>query len=166
MDEEVLRTARNYIRKHRVILRERLGFGIHRMVFVVESNIKAGRSAVKFHERAEPYHRKKSVYTRLAEHHVSEILGFHVPQLLSFNDEFYAIEMTIVRRPFVLDFADAYLDQAPDFSEEVLEQWDKDKREIFGEKFATVLEVLQELRGHGVHLLDINAANITFTRGI
>lgn len=74
--------------------------------------------------------------------------------------------MTIVRQPFVLDFADAYLDQAPDFSEEVLEQWDKDKREIFGEKWATVLEVLQELRGHGVHLLDINAANITFTLGI
>jgi hypothetical protein len=35
--------------------------------------------------------------------------------------------MTIVRSPFLLDFADALLDEAPDFSEDVLRQWEEDK---------------------------------------
>jgi hypothetical protein len=47
--------------------------------------------------------------------------------LLSIDEEFRAIEMTIVRSPFLLDFADALLDEAPDFSEDVLRQWEEDK---------------------------------------
>jgi hypothetical protein len=53
-----------------------------------------------------------------------------VPQLLSIDEEFRAIEMTIVRSPFLLDFADARLDEAADFSEDVLRQWEEDKGEF------------------------------------
>jgi hypothetical protein len=53
-----------------------------------------------------------------------------VPQSLSIDEEFRAIEMTIVRSPFLLDFADALLDEAPDFSEDVLRQWGKTKRKF------------------------------------
>jgi hypothetical protein len=42
--------------------------------------------------------------------------------LLGIDEEFRAIEMTIVRSPFLLDFADALLDEVPDFSEDVLRQ--------------------------------------------
>jgi len=62
----------------------------------------------------------------------------------------------------LLDFADALLDQAPDFSDDVLRQWEKDKEEIFGEKWPVVTQVLAALRGYGIHLLDINPANIAF----
>ena len=70
--------------------------------------------------------------------------------------------MTIVRKPFLLDFADALLDQSPDFSEDVLRQWEEEKAEIFGEKWCDVMRVLEALRGLGIHLLDINPGNIRF----
>jgi hypothetical protein len=70
--------------------------------------------------------------------------------------------MTIVPQPFLLDFADALVDQAPDFSDDVLEQWAIDKEEMFGEKWPRVTEVLTALRAYGIHLLDINPANIAF----
>ena len=70
--------------------------------------------------------------------------------------------MTIVRPPFLLDFADALLDEAPDFSEDVLRQWEEDKAEIFGEKWPEVTRVLTALQTLGIHLLDINPRNICF----
>lgn len=70
--------------------------------------------------------------------------------------------MTIVPQPFLLDFADAFLDQPPDFSDDVLSQWEQDKQEIFGKKWTTVTEVLAALRTYGIYLLDINPANIAF----
>ena len=66
--------------------------------------------------------------------------------MLRIDEEFRAIEMTIVRSPFVLDFADARLDEAPDFSEEVLQQWEEDKAEIFGERGRRLLAFSQRCR--------------------
>jgi hypothetical protein len=39
------------------------------------------------------------------------------------------IEMTIVSRPFVLDFAGAYLDSPPEFSAEIWSEWEAEKRD-------------------------------------
>ena len=91
----------------------------------------------------------------------TRILGFNLPQLLRIDEEFRAIEMTIVRAPFLLDFADAFLDEAPDFNEDVLRQWEEDKAEIFGERWPEVTSILEALRAFGVHLLDINPRNIS-----
>jgi hypothetical protein len=74
--------------------------------------------------------------------------------------------MTIVRSPFLLDFADALLDEAPDFSEDVLRQWEEDKMEIFGERWPEVTRILAALQALGVYLLDINAGNISFPEEI
>jgi len=70
--------------------------------------------------------------------------------------------MTIVRSPFLLDFADALLDEAPDFSEDVLRQWEEEKAEIFGEKWSDVTRILAALQAFGIYLLDINPGNISF----
>jgi hypothetical protein len=78
------------------------------------------------------------------------------------DEEFRALEMTIVRKPFLLDFADALLDQTPDFSEDVLQQWEEDRAEIFGERWQEVTQVLAALRASGIYLLDINPGNISF----
>ena len=43
------------------------------------------------------------------------------------------------------------------------EEWHAiDKEEMFGEKWPRVTEVLTALRAYGIHLLDINPANIAF----
>jgi hypothetical protein len=92
-------------------LLERLGTGIHGIVFAVESN--AEFSALKVHYFREPYLREREIYERLTELEVSQILGFEVPRLLDFDDELLALRMAIVTPPFVLDFAGAYLDFPP-----------------------------------------------------
>jgi hypothetical protein len=162
MDEELDIRARQYALTRRITLSERLGFGIHGIVFAAEDNAKPGFLAVKFHREDVPFEREYRAYRRLREEHVVRILGFNVPQLLRIDGEWHAIEMTIVPQPFLLDFADALLDQAPDFSDDVLRQWEKDKEEIFGKKWPEVIQVLAALRAYGIHLLDINPANIAF----
>jgi len=102
------------------------------------------------------------VYRRLAELGIAEILGFNVPQFISADDELLVIAMTIITRPFVLDFASAYLERPPRFPPDVLVQWEEDKREQFGERWETVLRILAELRALGIHQLDASPSNIGF----
>ena len=125
-------------------------------------NTKPGFFAVNFHREERPFERDCRVYQRLREERTTRILGLNVPQLLRIDQEFRAIEMTIVRPPFLLDFADALLDEPPDFSEDVLRQWEEDKAEIFGERWPEVTRILAALQTFGVYLLDINPGNISF----
>jgi hypothetical protein len=135
---------------------------VHGTVFAAVDNKKPGFFAVKFHREENAFDRECRAYHRLRDKQTTQILGFNVPQLLTTDQEFRAIEITIVRKPFLLDFADARLDQAPDFSEDVLRQWQEDKTEIFGEKWPEVTRVLSALRALGIYLLDINPGNIAF----
>ena len=139
-----------------------MGFGIHGTVFAAQDNTKPGFFAVKFHREKRPFELECHVYQRLREEQTTRILGFNVPQLLRIDEEFRAIEMTIVRSPFLLDFADARLDDAPGFSEDVLRQWEDEKAEIFGKRWSEVTCVLAALRAFDVYLLDINPRNISF----
>lgn len=118
--EELLHRADIYAQRHGMVLGERLGYGVHGIVFVAESQTEPGRAAIKVHEREEPYQRERDVYFRLRDRGVSEIRGCHVPGLLRYDDELWVIAMEVVTRPFVLDFAGAYLDHPPDYSEEVI----------------------------------------------
>ncbi len=162
MDEELFELARQYALRRRITLSEQLGLGIHGIVFAAEDKTKPGFWAVKFHREHAPFVRECRAYERLLEERVTRILGFNVPQLLRIDEEYRAIEMTIIPKPFLLDFADALLDRTPDFNEDVLQQWEKDKEEIFGEKWPEVTDVLTALRAYGIYLLDINPANIAF----
>jgi hypothetical protein len=162
MDEELENLAQQYALKRGIVLGERLGFGIHGIVYAAEDNVKPGFFAVKFHREDIPFERECRVYQRLRERRVCRILDFNLPQLLRTDETSKAIEMTVVARPFVLDFAGAFLDEPPEFSEDVLHQWEKDKQEVFGQRWAKIGEVLAALRVYGIHLLDINPGNITF----
>ena len=70
------------------------------------------------------------------------------------------IEMTIVSPPFVLDFADAYLDQPPTFSDEVLEEWREEKKEQFGPRWPEVQRVLRSLEAIGIFMTDVKPGNV------
>ena len=82
--------------------------------------------------------------------------------MLRHDDDLWVIEMTVVTRPFVLDFAGAYLDWPPDFSEEVLADWRAEKQEQFGPRWAEVQAILRSLEGYGVFMVDVNPGNISF----
>jgi hypothetical protein len=162
MDEDLDSLAQRYAVKRNIKLGERLGFGVHGTVIAAQDKTKPGFFAVKFHREERPFERECGVYCRLREEQATRILGFNVPQFLGIDEEFRAIEMTIVRSPFLLDFADARLDEAPDFSEDVLRQWEEERAEIFGEKWSEVTRILAALQAFGIYLLDINPRNISF----
>ena len=88
--------------------------------------------------------------------------GFNVPQLIGCANDLRVLEMTIVKRPFVLDFAGAYLDARPEFAEEVWADWEAEKREQFEGRWPRVEKVLVAFEEMGIYLLDVSPSNIAF----
>jgi hypothetical protein len=160
--ERLSQVAGEYAAQRGLRLSERLGFGIHGVVHVAESNAGFGRSAVKALAHQAPYERERDAYLRLREAGVTQVLGFHVPQLLRHDDALRVIEITVVTRPFLLDFAGAYLDWPPEFSEAVWQAWEEEKREQFGQRWPKVQAVLAALEDHGIHMLDVSPSNVAF----
>ncbi|HEX5272927.1 MAG TPA: hypothetical protein VFW33_20660 [Gemmataceae bacterium] len=160
--EDLFRRAEEYAARNGLVIGRQLGFGVHGIVFSAERQTEGPPSALKVHERGAAYSRERDVYFRLQESAVREIRGCHVPQLLAHDDRLLVIEMSVVARPFVLDFAGACLDQPPDFSDEVMADWQAEKQEQFGPRWAEVQAILRELEGYGVFMVDVNPGNVSF----
>ncbi len=160
--EDLVRRAEEYAARESRTLGQQLGAGVHGIVFSAAHQTEEGLSAIKVHERAAAYARERDVYLRLRDLGVSQIRGCKVPELMAFDDQLWVIEMRVVTRPFVLDFAGAYLDDAPDFSDEVLADWRAEKLEQFGARWPEVQAILRELEGHGVFMVDVNPGNVAF----
>lgn len=141
----------------------KLGSGNQGTVFAVLSEGAVNEIAIKLHKESTTYFREKRAYERLARHSVSRMEGFNVPELIYADDPWLVLQMTIVPRPYVLDFGSAYLDdERPEFSEEIWEQWRKDKLEMFEERWPTVEKVMRGFASLGIHLMDIHSRNIAF----
>ncbi|MEX2216835.1 MAG: hypothetical protein WD768_22165 [Phycisphaeraceae bacterium] len=120
-------------------------------------------TAVKALERQHSYETERDVYLRLREHGVTKIRGHHVPQLIDFDDYLWVLEISIVPRPFVLDFAKATLDVPPDFPEEIMREWLERKAADFGEQWPAARAIMSDLaEKYGVYLTDLNPNNIGF----
>lgn len=113
-----------YAGRHQLKIGKQLGFGIHGSVFSAVT--KGGVAvAIKHFYEIDPFVREFEVYCRLDENSVHQVCGFNVPQLLRVDEDLRILEMTIVARPFVLDFGGAYLDVKPAFTPEI---WENGKR--------------------------------------
>ena len=55
MEEILIQRAQTFGSQHQLQLAERLGFGIHRIIFVAEGKSTAGKTALKVHRFVEPY---------------------------------------------------------------------------------------------------------------
>jgi|SRR5580693_6345396 hypothetical protein len=164
MEQLLTQNAQAYATRRRLRLAERLGFGIHGIIFRTEGNPETGyvATAIKVHRSREPYLRECAVYQRLKEAGITKILGFNVPQILGQDDELCIIEMSIVTRPFVLDFAGAYLDAPPDFSAEIWAAWEAEKVDQFGARWPKVQDILAALELMDIHMVDVSPSNIAF----
>jgi hypothetical protein len=159
LDEDMLRRSQEYARRYALRLDRRLGFGKDGTVWETDR-----RTAVKVFRHDGPFRKEAAAYARLAERGVLDVNGHRVPQVERVDDGLLAIEMTIVQPPFVLDFASAYLDQAaPEFPEDVMEEWLARKREEFGLNWPRVAGVLAALRRFGIHMTDVHPGNIGFS---
>jgi hypothetical protein len=162
MDEDMIEKAETYAAGRVRHLAGRLGFGIHGIVFAIESNDHPGVSALKIHYWEEPYRRERDVYRRLQDEGVMAICSLQVPEMIACDDDLLALEMTMVKPPFALDFAGAYLDFPPEFSEEVWAEWRQKNEEQFGADWLMAQAVLAALEDLGIHMLDASPSNIRF----
>lgn len=135
-----------------------LGAGMNGRVWKVRGNHKRAW-ALKIQD-ALGFRLECACYERLRELDVTEVAGFNVPVLLRADERWRAIEMSIVDRPFILDFAQAYLDVPPEFPEEVWAERRETWMERYGEDWPTVRHALQELESLGIHYLDVHQGNI------
>lgn len=162
MDDVFIQNAATYATRHRLRLAERLGFGIHGIIYVSENKSDGGKTAIKMHRESEPYLRECAVYERLRQVGAAKILSFNIPQFIQADDNLRIIEMTIVTRPFVLDFAGAYLDAPPEFSDEIWAERESGKREQFDQRWPEVQAVLAALEEWDIYMVDVSPSNIAF----
>lgn len=164
--EESLRRAKEYADKHGLILGEELGHGMNGLVFSAEEQRRTpGRprlSAIKACHSEVEYERERDVYFRLQERGVKAVRKCKIPELLEYDDDLWIIDMTIVTRPFCLDFGGAFLEKPADFSEEVMADWQAEKIEQFGKHWPEVQMILAVLESHGIYLMDVHPKNISF----
>lgn len=158
---QAVSNAQEYAQRRRLQLKELLGFGQDGIVFSTDV-----ATAVKSFKYKELYRKELAVYRRFAERNVEgPLCGFNLPKMLGHHDELTVIEMEFVTAPFVVDFASAEIDKNP------LDKYDPEQRaeqlaawrEIFGENWPAVRQLLYELRSHGVYLADLNTNNIVFS---
>lgn len=121
------------------------------------------KSAVKAFRWNALYQQERDVYLRLRQHKVGNVAGCHVPRLITFDDTFQVVEMTIVSPPYVLDFAGARLGHRTEFPDDVRRQWVREKRSQFGSNWKYIPRIVVAFEQMGIHLSDLNPGNICLT---
>lgn len=155
--QKVLERTLQYIERYGCVLEDELGFGFDGIVLSTNC-----QSAVKGFRYEKLYQRERDIYQRLQAEGITRIRDFKVPSLIRFDDEFWVVEMTVVSPPFVLDFAGAYLDQRPDYPEDVMESWREEKMEQFGDHWPEVQALMRAFAKLGIYLADVKPGNIEF----
>src|SRR5205823_604587 len=112
------------------------------------------------------YHRELRAYQIMLGGEIEEINEFQIPRLIRNDDELLAIEMTIVKPPFVLDFASAYTIEEYnhfEFTEEILDERETHWSDIFGDRWPIVRSLCDAFtHATGLVLLDLSLNNIKF----
>lgn len=153
--DDIQRRLLTYSRQNAIELQCLLGAGYDGTVFGTNR-----KSAIKLLKWRELYVRERDIYLRLSDNQIEEIAGCQVPQLISFDDDLFVLEMTIVTPPYALDFAGAYLDERPDYPADVRRQWECEKRNQFGSHWKYVPRIVVAFEQLGIYLADLNPRNI------
>jgi len=167
---DVDKRAEQYLKNGGLTFSSCLGVGTQGSVFVcnlpARKNELFDQVAIKFHDQEVAYHRELGVYLRLRDLGIEEVGDHMVPQLIDYNDELLAIEMTIVSPPFCLDFGGAYLDRPPDYSPEVWADWRTMKSEAFESNWPAVEKILAEFKSYGIYIADVTLETSNSTEPI
>ncbi len=151
---------RAFVASRKLEVIRRIGFGVHGQVFAVRGATPF-LSVVKVFEAAEPYGRERDVFVRLKSEDVFSVAGCAVPEMIDFSDSCAAIWMSMVTRPFCLDFAAAYLEELPADFPPMDAEWLAEKRRQFGEDWTRVAQVLADLDSIGIIQTDVTPTNIS-----
>jgi hypothetical protein len=149
--------ARKYIGTDEPL--EVLGWGLDGVVYARRDPT----AAVKIHNKDQSFQNELAVYRRLSERHVEKFMGFQVPVLLDYREQDRLLELSVVKPPFLLDFAAATVDKAHDFTEEAMGMWWNDVEENFGDDFPIASAVFHGLKKQlGIYYWDLKPRNLVF----
>jgi hypothetical protein len=152
----LMRAAESYLAGHSIV--KALGTGVDGVVFSTSRN-----TAVKAHRRRKGFVNELDVYQRLLECDATDVAGHALPRLRGWDEPLLVIEISIVRPPYVLDFANSTLDWPPDFPQEAWDEWYRLREEEFGDNWPAALNIFNELqRRWGVFHMDFSPRNIAF----
>lgn len=139
---------------------KKVGSGINGIVFFTSRG-----SAVKIFARRADFTKELYAYKILEERDVSEVCGFNVPHLVASSEENMIIEMSLVQRPFLLDFASCCIDIDPRdaHGEEWLDQYVERIEYQHEDRSEEVFRVYNALaRKTGIYHTDLRPTNIGF----
>jgi hypothetical protein len=121
-------------------------------------------TAVKFFDRLDRFQREWEVYHLLTTRGIHNVAGHEIPRLIDADEQLRAIEMSIVERPFLLDFAGAKRPhEVPDFEQHVIDEHMERLVELFEGRVGDALHVVEAFRrATGFVLLDIHPGNVAF----
>jgi hypothetical protein len=138
---------------------EELGWGVDGVVYAS----RAQTTAIKIHSTEEKYRSELAIYGRLRSRGVTEFMGFRVPKLIRHSDRLKVIEMSVVKIPFLLDFAVATMDRGNDFTADAMADWWQQVEDDFGDDFGVARDVFWALkRQHGIYYWDMKPRNLRF----
>ena len=150
-------TAKAYIGIDQLL--KELGEGAEGFVYPSPS-----ATAVKVFTYPEKFWRELAAYQRLLAHNVTDVNGFAVPKLVNSDSKLLVIEMTIVEAPFIVDFAQSYLDTPFEFEEGGEELWWDQVSADFGDRFEIVQSLFYALEHRcGIYYYDLAPRNVRFT---
>lgn len=160
-EEILVRSAQTYIHSRKIALDFQcpLGFGSDGTVWQTSRG-----SALKILFRDDNYFVERDCYVRLKSAGIRLVGKLNVPILVDYDDDLRAIEMTIVRPPYLLDFGKVYLDDPPPYwdDEQLMANFYEEKAPLFGKNWPRVLSAMASLRLHGIYYIDPRPQNISF----
>lgn len=115
---------------------------------------------LKVYRRAHAFERELADDRRLEAKSLYRLQGFSIPVLVEFDEELWALEMTNVRPPYILDFGAATLDRPPPGFNPESEEWNAEQSRKFGRDWPDVRRLLDALRQYGIHYVDVHTQNI------
>jgi hypothetical protein len=135
-----------------------LGSGMDGIVYST-----AQGTAIKIFDREASFQTELKVYRRLRRFGVEVICGLNVPQLVNWHLELQIIEMSLVRPPYILDFAKATVGKRIRFDRMVVREWHRRVRSDFGSRWRDAMNVYDYMARHfHIYLLDLNPRNLRF----
>ncbi len=121
-------------------------------------------SALKLLYRTGNYVVERDCYLRLKDSAIRLLGGLNVPMLVDYDDQLLAIEITIVKPPYLLDFGKVYIDIPPPYWEDepLMANFYAEKEPLFGKNWPRVLSAMAFLQRHGIYYVDPRPQNIAF----
>ena len=147
------------VAKSKIVSNPALGHGTDGSVWRTTNG-----TAVKAFIYEKNYRDELECYLRLKKNKITDIIGLAVPEYEDSQDDLMIVEMSIVQKPYLLDFGKVYIDRMPPYynDKQLIANWHAEVRDLFEDDAPKVHLALFKLSQLGIYYVDPKPANIRF----